>query len=76
MRFIDRGPQSAGVHPPQYAISSLAVLLPTMPGIVGSFSPLQGIKIGANLAAYGVTRMIAGERRLFLIYFIRGVDGV
>jgi len=33
-------------------------------------------KIGSNLAEYAVTRMIAGERRLFLIYFIRGVDGV
>ena len=59
----------------QYA-PAFAVLLPTMPGIVGAFSPLQGIKIGANLAEYGVTRMIAGERRLFLIYFIRGSDGV
>jgi len=47
-----------------------------MAPIVASFSPLQGIKIGSNLAEYGVTRMIAGERRLFLIYFIRGVDGV
>ena len=55
---------------------AFALLLPTMPGIVESFSPLQGIKIGANLAEYGVTRMIAGERRLFLIYFIRGGDGV
>lgn len=55
---------------------AFTVLVPQFASIVNSFSPIQGLKIGANFAEYGVTRMIAGERRLFLVNFIRCTDGV
>ncbi|MFN8544252.1 MAG: hypothetical protein U0807_08595 [Candidatus Binatia bacterium] len=52
------------------------ILLPHMPEIIASSSPLQAVNISARFAEYAVTRTIAGESRLFLIDFIRDADGV
>jgi hypothetical protein len=51
-------------------------LLPGMPGIVGSFSAPELSDLSADVGEYGVNRTIAGRDRLFLIYFVRGADGV
>ena len=50
---------------------ALQLLLPRMPQIVASCSPLRGASISANVAEYGLNRTINGENRLFLIYFLR-----
>ncbi|HEX6088162.1 MAG TPA: Ig-like domain-containing protein [Thermoanaerobaculia bacterium] len=51
-------------------------LLPFMPEIVASYSPLEQSSIGDRLAEYAVTRMDGATRRLYLIYFLRDANGV
>jgi hypothetical protein len=52
------------------------VLMPFMPGIVSSYSPLARASITAGIGEYAVTRMEGGAKRLFLIYFLQDVNGV
>ncbi len=52
------------------------VLLPYMRGIIASFSPLQPVSTSANIGEYAVNRILGGEDRIFLIYFLKGPDGV
>jgi hypothetical protein len=52
------------------------LLLPHMPEIVASFSALQGITTKGDFAEYAMTRVLSGETRVFLIDFVRDVDGV
>jgi hypothetical protein len=53
-----------------------SALLPHLPGIVASYSPLRGVSINATVAEYAVNRTLSGESYLFLVYFLRGPDGV
>lgn len=46
-----------------------------LPTIASSFSELQLVDINTNYAEYAINRMIDGENRLFLIYFVRDRDG-
>jgi len=52
-----------------YAVSSMA-------DIVGSFSALQRVPVPANIGEYAVNRTINGQNMVFLIYFLKGSDGV
>jgi len=47
-----------------------------LPQIVTSLSDLQGSSASVDYAEYAVNRIIDGVNRAFLIYFIRGIDGV
>jgi hypothetical protein len=51
-------------------------LLPNMPDIVASYSPLQRVSLAPEIGEYAVSRTIDGRNRIFLIYFLRGSDGV
>ena len=46
-----------------------------LPAIANSFSELQIVDINTNFAEYAINRIIDGENRLFLIYFVRDQDG-
>lgn len=52
------------------------VLLTALPQIIDSYSPLRRVGIGDGLAEYTLMRIQHGEKRLYLIYFLRGFDGV
>lgn len=52
------------------------VLMPYMSSIVASYSPLARASITSGIGEYAVTRMEGGSKRLFLIYFLRDVNGV
>lgn len=51
-------------------------LLPYMPGIVASYSPLQRVSISGTVGEYAVNRVVNGKNRIFLIYFLMDADGV
>ncbi|MFN8545336.1 MAG: hypothetical protein U0807_14165 [Candidatus Binatia bacterium] len=51
-------------------------LLPQMPTMFASYSPLQPYRIGQHSADYFVTRTLNGETRIFFVAFDRGDDGV
>jgi hypothetical protein len=51
------------------------VLLPYMPEILASYSPLQRVVVSTDIAEYAINRLINGENRIFLIYFFKDVDG-
>jgi len=51
-------------------------LLPYVPEIVASYSPIHGVSIFEDLAEYAVNRTIDGEDRVFFIYFVRDQDGL
>ncbi len=51
-------------------------LLPHMGGIVASYSPLQRVSISEDIGEYAVNRTYQGQNRLYLIYFLKGADGV
>jgi hypothetical protein len=51
-------------------------LLPDMPGIIASYSPLQRLQIYPDIGEYAVNRVIHGVNRIFLIYFLLDNDGV
>ncbi len=44
--------------------------------IVGSYSSLQRVSIGADTAEYAVNRVINGVNQIYLIQFVRDTDGV
>lgn len=50
-------------------------LLPRMPEIVASYSPLRRSLAGGSYSEYGVNRMIDGTNRLFLIGFVTNENG-
>jgi hypothetical protein len=52
------------------------MLLADLPTIVASYSPLQRVSLSPDIGEYAVNRTIDGEDRIFLVYFLRGVDGV
>jgi hypothetical protein len=52
------------------------VLMPFMPSIVASYSPLARASISAGIGEYAVTRLEGSAKRLYLIYFLRDVNGV
>jgi hypothetical protein len=52
------------------------VLLPHVTEIITSYSPIRGLSIGERVGEYGLNRTINGEKRLFLIYFLKNEDGV
>jgi hypothetical protein len=52
------------------------VLLPNMPGIVGSFSQPLGISISNGYAQFTIVRVINGHAEVFFVYFVLGEDGV
>lgn len=51
-------------------------LLPYMPQIIVSYSPLQRVSVSADLGEYAIMRVIDGQLRLFLIYFSKDVNGM
>jgi PAS domain-containing protein len=51
-------------------------LLPFMPQIVASYSPLTQASISERIGEYAVTRMDGATKRLYLIYFLRDATGV
>ena len=51
-------------------------LLPQMPQIIASYSPLHRISIFGEIGEYAINRTIGGTNNIFLIYFLRDSDGV
>ena len=51
-------------------------LLPSMPFIIESYSPLQRLQVYPNIGEYAVNRTIHGMNRIYLIYFLLDNDGV
>lgn len=51
-------------------------LLPSMPLIIASYSPLQRLQVYSNIGEYAVNRTIHGVNRIYLIYFLLDNDGV
>jgi hypothetical protein len=51
-------------------------LMPFMPQIVGSYSPLAKGKIGAKIGEYAVRRSYNGVNKIYLIYFVRDMNGI
>ncbi len=51
-------------------------LLPFMPEIVGSYSPLQRASISSAIGEYAIRRASNGVQKIYLIYFLQGGDGV
>jgi hypothetical protein len=52
------------------------VLLLHMSEIISSYSPLRGVTVTPGYAEYALNRTINGEKRIFLIYFLKDADGV
>ncbi|MCP4702343.1 MAG: hypothetical protein GY862_36605 [Gammaproteobacteria bacterium] len=52
------------------------VLLPHMPEIIASYSPLLRASISGKIGEYAINRTIDGQLRIFFIYFLKGADGV
>lgn len=51
-------------------------LLPQMPQIIASYSPLHRISISGEIGEYAINRTIGGRDKIFLIYFLQDSDGV
>jgi hypothetical protein len=51
-------------------------LMPNMPAIVASYSPLQRVSLSPRIAEYAVNRTIDGVNRVFLVYFLQDANGV
>ncbi len=51
-------------------------LLPHMPAIIASYSPLNRVSISEDIGEYAIARNFNGQNRLYLIYFLRDVDGI
>ncbi len=54
----------------------LQTLLPNMPQIITSYSPLRRVSISERIGEYAILRPYNGQNRLYLIYFLRDDDGV
>jgi len=46
-------------------------LLPYMPEIIASYSPLQRVSLSGDIGEYAIMRVIDGQLHLFLLYFIQ-----
>lgn len=53
-----------------------SALLPQMPQIIASYSPLRRVSIGETIGEYAVNRSYNGQNRLYLVYFLKDQDGV
>jgi len=51
-------------------------LRPHFAEIVASYSPLRQVSFSHDIGEYAVTRMAEGQKRLYLIYFLKDGDGV
>jgi hypothetical protein len=51
-------------------------LMPFMSEIVGSYSTFARSSISADIGEYAVSRTDNGVKRLYMIYFLLGADGV
>lgn len=51
-------------------------LLPNMPQIVASYSPLARVSISEDIGEYAINRTYQGQNHLYLIYFLKDTDGV
>lgn len=51
-------------------------LLPDLPQIAASFSPPLRAELGSAYAEYAVVRVIGGVKRVYMIQFVVGADGV
>ena len=51
-------------------------LMPYFPTMVASYSTLQRLSLSGNVGEYAVNRMVGGQNRIFLIYFVLDTDGV
>ena len=51
-------------------------LLPQMPQIIASYSPLRRVSISESIGEYAINRTINGRNKIFLIYFLKDTDGV
>ena len=51
-------------------------LEPQFPQIVASYSPLRRVSVSEDISEYAIVRNFNGQNRLYLIYFLRDVDGV
>lgn len=54
----------------------MQALAPHMAEITASFSAPSRVSLSENIGEYAVTRDYNGKKRLYLIYFLRDVDGV
>jgi hypothetical protein len=52
------------------------VLLPHMPEILASYSPIRWVSASAEVSEYAINRTINGKNHLFLIDFLKDADGV
>jgi hypothetical protein len=52
------------------------MLLPHMPEIIASYSPLQRVSLSGDIGEYAIMRVIDGQLRLFLLYFLQDSHGV
>ena len=50
-------------------------LLPHMPEIVASYSPLVTVSISEHIGEFAVNRTIDGQLKVFLVYYLKGIDG-
>lgn len=55
---------------------AFAALLPHMNEIIASYSPLKRVSLNPDIGEYAINRVIDGRNKVFLIYFIRGGDGI
>lgn len=51
-------------------------LVGDLPAIISSWSAPSSGTLSSTFAEYAVRRNVGGVNRVFLIYFVRGVDGV
>ena len=51
-------------------------LMPHMPGIVASYSPLTQISLTPRIGEYAITRVDGGVQRIYMINFFRDAGGV
>ncbi len=51
-------------------------LLPNMADIISSYSPLYRISASEDIGEYALVRAHSGQKRLYLIYFLKDADGV
>jgi hypothetical protein len=51
-------------------------LLPDMPAIIASYSPLQQASLSTELGEYAINRTLEGVDRIFFIYFVRDRNGI
>jgi hypothetical protein len=56
--------------------SVFTVLLPHMPEIIASYSPLRRVSVSPDIGEYALSRVIDGQNRLFLVYFLKDENGV